>query len=176
MQFRNPPTVTLRVFLVPSFGRFCSAASIFAVKGVWKHALLGFIAALMTSGLSWLVYPFFATAIMKKHYLRNGWSFVDESMPVVETPFQSVDRTEFAKRHHRIVREPAAPAISRGDILFYFALGVCALTVLGSVMQIVTPDGERVPLESQQSRTGPFTPTPFGSINGLLVTDMAPIL
>lgn len=81
MQFRNPPTVTLRVFLVPSFGRFCSAASIFAVKGVWKHALLGFIAALMTSGLSWLVYPFFATAIMKKHYLRNGWSFVDESMP-----------------------------------------------------------------------------------------------
>ena len=45
----------------------------FAVKGVWSHALIGLILALMTGGLSWLVYPFFAARIMRTFYLRKGW-------------------------------------------------------------------------------------------------------
>jgi ribosomal protein S27E len=45
----------------------------FAVKGVWTHAVAGFVLAFLTCGMSWLVYPFFANKIMKNHYLRKGW-------------------------------------------------------------------------------------------------------
>ena len=31
------------------------------------------LAAIVTGGLSWLVYPFFAKGIMRTHYLRKGW-------------------------------------------------------------------------------------------------------
>jgi|ETNmetMinimDraft_2_1059921.scaffolds.fasta_scaffold51450_2 hypothetical protein len=45
----------------------------FAIKGVWRHAFVGFILALCTFGISWLIYPFFAHSILEKQYLRNGW-------------------------------------------------------------------------------------------------------
>ena len=45
----------------------------FVVKGVWRHALVGFFCALLTYGISWFVYPFFASSIIRKHYLRKGW-------------------------------------------------------------------------------------------------------
>jgi len=45
----------------------------FAAKGVWTHAVAGLFLALLTGGISRLVYPFFATRIMRTHYLRKGW-------------------------------------------------------------------------------------------------------
>lgn len=45
----------------------------FAAKGVWTHAVAALLAAIVTGGLSWLVYPFFAARIMRTHYLRKGW-------------------------------------------------------------------------------------------------------
>jgi hypothetical protein len=45
----------------------------FAVKGIWRHALIGAVAALFTAGLSWLIYPFFAGSIIRAAYLRKGW-------------------------------------------------------------------------------------------------------
>jgi|GEM_PF-5969466 len=45
----------------------------FAAKGVWTHAAAGILAAILTGGLSWIVYPFFAKRIMRTHYLRKGW-------------------------------------------------------------------------------------------------------
>jgi DNA-directed RNA polymerase subunit RPC12/RpoP len=48
----------------------------FASKGVWTHAVAGFLAALCTCGISWLIYPFFAKDIMRTHYLRKGWVLV----------------------------------------------------------------------------------------------------
>lgn len=45
----------------------------FAAKGVWTHAVAGLLAAIVTGGLSWLAYPFFAKRIMRTHYLRKGW-------------------------------------------------------------------------------------------------------
>jgi hypothetical protein len=51
----------------------------FAIKGVWTHAIAGLILAFMTMGISWLIYPFFASGIMRKHYLRKGWVEVKSS-------------------------------------------------------------------------------------------------
>jgi len=45
----------------------------FAAKGVWNHAVIGLALAVLTGGLSWLVYPIFAARIMRTHYLRKGW-------------------------------------------------------------------------------------------------------
>lgn len=45
----------------------------FAVKGVWSHALISFILAGITFGVSWLIYPFFAKSIVEKKFRQNGW-------------------------------------------------------------------------------------------------------
>ena len=45
----------------------------FAVKGVWTHVVASLLLAIPTYGLSWLVYPFFANGIVRRHYLRKGW-------------------------------------------------------------------------------------------------------
>ncbi len=48
----------------------------FAVKGVWRHVIVGLILAMATAGISWLIYPFFAKGIIENQYLRNGWKIV----------------------------------------------------------------------------------------------------
>jgi hypothetical protein len=48
----------------------------FAAKGIWGHAAISLLLAVLTSSfflISWFIYPFFANAIVEKHYLRNGW-------------------------------------------------------------------------------------------------------
>lgn len=45
----------------------------FAVKGIWRHAFIGTVAAILTVGISWLIYPFFARSITRNAYLRKGW-------------------------------------------------------------------------------------------------------
>ena len=73
LQFQNPENgfveeVSNAPLWVLLFGCFY-----FAAKGVWTHAVAGFLAALCTCGISWLVYPFFADQVMRTHYLRKGW-------------------------------------------------------------------------------------------------------
>jgi hypothetical protein len=45
----------------------------FAAKEMWAHAIFAAILAVMTLGLSWFIYPFAASAIVREHYLRMGW-------------------------------------------------------------------------------------------------------
>ena len=45
----------------------------FAVKGVWTHFVVGIILAVITVGISWLIYPYFAKSILQKHYLKQGY-------------------------------------------------------------------------------------------------------
>jgi hypothetical protein len=49
----------------------------FAHKGAWSHAAISTVAAVVTGGFSWLVYPFFARRAVKTSYLRRGWRQVD---------------------------------------------------------------------------------------------------
>ena len=41
----------------------------FAVKGIWTHAIAALLLAILTFGLSWLIYPVFARQIVETHYL-----------------------------------------------------------------------------------------------------------
>ena len=62
-RFKNPQNdyvegVSLAWLWVLLFGTIY-----FAVKGVWGHALVSFIFAFITWGISWLIYPFFARLV-----------------------------------------------------------------------------------------------------------------
>jgi len=45
----------------------------FAYKGIWRHFVIAFFVAILTAGISWLIYPFFASRIIQRNYLQKGW-------------------------------------------------------------------------------------------------------
>ena len=66
---------------VGTFGPFIwtllFGALYFLVKGSFKHFLLGIIAAIITVGISWFIYPFFAPGIIRNMYLEKGYRQID---------------------------------------------------------------------------------------------------
>ena len=50
----------------------------FLFKGIWTHAVIGFVLAVLTGGISWLIYPFFAKSIVINSYSRKGWIQVSD--------------------------------------------------------------------------------------------------
>ena len=49
----------------------------FAYKGSFFWALINFLCAFATAGLSWFIFPFFTGKIMHGVYMRKGWVKVD---------------------------------------------------------------------------------------------------
>jgi hypothetical protein len=47
-----------------------------ASKGVWGAAAFWIFFGICTLGVTWLILPFFAEGLLRKHYLRLGWSEV----------------------------------------------------------------------------------------------------
>lgn len=45
----------------------------FAWRGIWRHALIGAALGILTVGISWVLYAFFAPGIVHRDYLRRGW-------------------------------------------------------------------------------------------------------
>ena len=45
----------------------------FAWRGVWGHAVLSLLVAIVTFGLGWLVYALLAPAVLLGSYRRRGW-------------------------------------------------------------------------------------------------------
>lgn len=68
----------------------------FIYKGVYKHAVLSFIAACFTVGVSWFVYPFFAPHILKTYYVRKGYviTYDDSSFSVTHTAIPREEHSE----------------------------------------------------------------------------------
>lgn len=64
---------------------FCSlfGSFYFLFKGIYKHALLSFGLAIVTAGISWLIYPFFAPGIVRHSLEEKG--YVERSLidPIV---------------------------------------------------------------------------------------------
>lgn len=78
MRFQNPANGYVVSSSVPFLWCLLFGFFYFAFKGVWKHALIGFLAGFPTLGLSWFVYPFFAKAAVRDHYLQMGWRSLDD--------------------------------------------------------------------------------------------------
>lgn len=69
----------------------------FAVKGMWLWAIGSGFLAVFTGGFSWLIFPFFANGLHKKHLLSSGYLNASQInaqqtqvqyVPVVTTPVQ----------------------------------------------------------------------------------------
>ena len=45
----------------------------FGYHRIWDHAILSMLLGILTSGISVLIYPFFAEKIIMDHYLKSGW-------------------------------------------------------------------------------------------------------
>lgn len=99
----------------------------FAIKGVWTHAIIGLMLAIPTWGLTWLIYPFFASSIMRKHYLRHGW------VEIQHLPDRSL-AIEQPKTHPKMI-DPKGPSSLRRnrviDKFIAFIVGLCFTTVGG---------------------------------------------
>lgn len=79
-QFKNPHNdYVVEVSGLAWFWTLLFGCLYFAVRGVWKHVFISLILSILTFGLSWLIYPFFARGILEKHYLVNGWKEVPPS-------------------------------------------------------------------------------------------------
>jgi hypothetical protein len=147
MHFRNPSNGYVETVSHPMLWTFLFGCFYFAFKGVWSHAVLGFVAAILTSGLSWFIYPLFAPAIMRSHYLRNGWTPVDEpNVPVPESTSNVEKRSpaEDERADRRIVRSLREKRpVMASTVLFWFVLAICGVIFLGAVIQIVDPEGTK---------------------------------
>ena len=73
MYFQNPANGYIERVNLPFLWTLLFGPIYFAVRGVWTHAVVSFFLAMLTAGLSWLVYPFFAKGILETNYLRKGW-------------------------------------------------------------------------------------------------------
>jgi hypothetical protein len=73
MAFRNPANGYVETISHPGLWTLLFGCFYFAVKGVWIHAGMALVLAVITGGLSWLIYPFFARRLIETHYLRQGW-------------------------------------------------------------------------------------------------------
>ncbi len=74
MQFQNPNNDYTESVQLPFLWCLMFGTLYFLVKGVWSHAIISLVLAVVTVGISWLLYPFFAKDIMIKSYLKKGWS------------------------------------------------------------------------------------------------------
>jgi hypothetical protein len=77
-KFRNPYNgYSQSVTQVGAFlGCLVFGGFYFAYKGVWKHFLIGWLAAVCTFGVSWFIYPFLAYECVRHSYLERGWKEV----------------------------------------------------------------------------------------------------
>jgi hypothetical protein len=71
MRFENPSNGYVEEVTLAPLWCLLFGCIYFAVKGVLTHAVAALLLAFFTFGLSWLIYPFFASQIMRTHYLRR---------------------------------------------------------------------------------------------------------
>ncbi len=61
----------------------------FAYMGIWDTAVISFVLAVISGGLSVLVYPFFTEKIIIADYQKKGWKLKDRSTEAFESGVKS---------------------------------------------------------------------------------------
>lgn len=78
--FKNPRTGDQVSIEKAGLWTFLFGPLYFAHRGIWSHAAISFVVALVTYGVGWLVYPFFARGILRKHLVAQGWTAIKEPL------------------------------------------------------------------------------------------------
>lgn len=50
----------------------------FAFKGAWLMAIVNFLLAVVTGGISWFIFPFFTRKILRDYYAQKGWIRIEK--------------------------------------------------------------------------------------------------
>lgn len=74
--YQNPENGYTQSSSLPFLWSFLFGWMYFAVKGIWSHALISLVLAVITFGVSIFIYPFFTKGILENHYESKGWSKV----------------------------------------------------------------------------------------------------
>ena len=73
MKFKNTANNYVEETSLPFVWTLLFGSLYLLVKGLWGHAIISFILALFTFGISWLIYPFIAGDLVYNDYLKRGW-------------------------------------------------------------------------------------------------------
>jgi len=73
MRFRNPANGYEENANHPGLWCLLFGPVYFAAKGIWSHMVASLLLAVVTGGISWLIYPFLARKFVRADYLRRGW-------------------------------------------------------------------------------------------------------
>ena len=65
----------------------------FLYKKIWNHFFISLGLAFITSGVSWLIYPFIGKRIVRQYYLRNGWVEVSNSGEELDSNIEPTSKT-----------------------------------------------------------------------------------
>lgn len=104
MQFENPSNGYVEEIDGAWFYSLLFGAFYFAYKGALMAAILGFVAAMFTFGLSWLLMPIFADDILRKSYLQRGWKEITtaEDAPVKPKPRSADHERKLAEARRKM--------------------------------------------------------------------------
>ena len=123
MTFVNGSNNYRKTVTTPGLWTFLFGPFYFGLHGVWGHALLSFVLALMTLGFSWLVYPFFAHGILRNAYLSRGWR--EEGSDSAPVPTDAAAATAAGYR----ARAAAEPDTKQARIVM--TIGGCFCVLFG---------------------------------------------
>ncbi|HRN77073.1 hypothetical protein [Ottowia sp.] len=85
MQFKNPKNGEVADLYEPFWGIVLLFGFFYFIyKKIWINAGISLVLAIMTAGLSWLIYPFFAKSLVKWEYRQRGWLDLEDGFGEVE--------------------------------------------------------------------------------------------
>ena len=82
MRFKNPHNKLVVEAKHPKLWTLLFGSLYFAKHRVWNHALISAILAVITGGISCIIYAFYGEKIIRSTYLEKGWLELDGDQSV----------------------------------------------------------------------------------------------
>jgi hypothetical protein len=87
----------------------------FAVKGMWLWAVGSALLASFTCGFSWVIFPFFANLMFKKHLRSNGWLSEDQANGInINQPYQVSQQQGLAYSQNSEIQKQEFVSVNNG--------------------------------------------------------------
>ena len=97
----------------------------FAVKGMWLWALGSLVVSGMTCGFSWIVFPFFANGLHRKHLLNAGYLSIAQVQGTQPMPgVMQVQQPMMYVQQPMPVAMPQSPVMAQGSTMTQPLAGV----------------------------------------------------
>ena len=121
LRFKNPANHYVETIQGPALGTLLAGPLYIGLQGAWGPAVGYFLLTFLTGGLFWLILPFLATGIFRKHYLGMGW-----------TELEPEPKKPKAERFRRPAMKWSLPTANGDELLapVMMAMGICTVALL----------------------------------------------